>query len=104
MDAVLESLLKTDFKKELKKVSIFERCYNLSNIYNNNNNCTVSLQADCTASEGCLVKASCTASEGDSRGSLVKTACTNCNKNANYICLIDNKHYCWYHTITWKEE
>jgi hypothetical protein len=65
MDSVLESLIKTDYKKELKKVSIFERCNNLSNKPN--------------------------------------TACTNCNKNANYICLIDNKYYCWYHTITWKE-
>jgi hypothetical protein len=80
MDAVLESLLKTDFKKELKKVSIFERCYNLSNIYENNKT-----------------------NSRDSRAS-PWTGCTNCNKNANYICLIDNKHYCWYHTITWKEE
>jgi hypothetical protein len=28
--------------------------------------------------------------------------CINCNKNANYICLIDKKFYCWYHTITYK--
>jgi hypothetical protein len=95
MDAVLESLLKTDFKKELKKVSIFERCYNLSNIYETNNKCS--------NSGGSLVKTACTVSEGDSRAS-PRTGCTNCNKNANYICLIDNKHYCWYHTITWKEE
>lgn len=28
--------------------------------------------------------------------------CINCNKNANYICLIDKEFYCWYHTITYK--
>ena len=31
-----------------------------------------------------------------------KTKCINCNKNANYICLLDTKYYCWYHTITYK--
>jgi hypothetical protein len=67
MDEVIDSLLKIDFNKELKKVSIFERCENLSNNNNNNNN-----------------------------------KCINCNKNANYLCLIDNKYYCWYHTITYK--
>jgi hypothetical protein len=60
MDDVINSLIKTDYKKELNKVSIFERCNN--------------------------------------------SKCTSCNKNANYKCLIDNKHYCWYHTITWKEK
>jgi hypothetical protein len=68
MDDVIESLIKTDYNKELKKVSIFERCNNLSNTYENNNKCIY------------------------------------CNKNANYKCLIDNKHYCWYHTITWKDK
>lgn len=62
-DAVIDSLLKIDFNKELKKVSIFERC---SNLLNNDNKCI------------------------------------NCNKNANYICLIDKKYYCWYHTIIYK--
>jgi hypothetical protein len=70
MNDVIDSLLKTDFNKELKKVSIFERCNNLSNIYENNNKCII----------------------------------TNCNKNANYKCLLDNEHYCWYHTITWKDK
>lgn len=60
MDDVIESLIKTDYNKELKKVSIFDRCANNKCIY--------------------------------------------CNKNANYKCLIDNKHYCWYHTITWKDK
>jgi hypothetical protein len=69
MNDVIDSLLKTDFNKELKKVSIFERCNNLSNIENNNNN-----------------------------------KCINCNKNANYKCLIDTEYYCWYHTITWKDK
>lgn len=61
MDEVIDSLLKIDFNKELKKVSIFERYENLCN-----------------------------------------NKCINCNKNANYLCLIDNKYYCWYHTITYK--
>jgi hypothetical protein len=30
--------------------------------------------------------------------------CASCNKNANFVCLINNEHYCWYHTITWKEK
>ena len=67
MDEVLDTLIKTNFNEELKKVSIFERCNYLSNIDKNNNKCI------------------------------------NCNKNANYICLIDDKHYCWYHTITWTD-
>jgi hypothetical protein len=96
MDGIIESLLKTDYKKELKKVSIFERCNNLLNINETNNKCSTS--------EGDSRTSPVTASEGDSKSSLYKTVCTNCNKNANYICLIDNKHYCWYHTITWKEE
>jgi hypothetical protein len=64
MDKVIDSLLEIDFNKELKKVSIFERCSDLPNINDNK--------------------------------------CINCNKNANYICLIDKKYYCWYHTITYK--
>jgi len=63
IDAAIDSLLKIDFNKELKKVSIFERCSN------NDNKCI---------------------------------KCINCNKNANYICLIDKKYYCWYHTIIYK--
>jgi hypothetical protein len=70
MNEVIESLLKTDYNKEIKKVSIFERCNYLSNIYMHENN----------------------------------NKCINCNKNANYICLIDSKYYCWYHTITWKDK
>lgn len=68
MNNTLDSLIKTDFNKEIKKVSIFERCNNLSNMYENN------------------------------------IKCINCKKNANYICLIDDNHYCWYHTITWKDK
>jgi hypothetical protein len=64
MDNVIESLIKTDYKKELNKVSIFERC---NNSKNNNK-------------------------------------CISCNKYANFVCLIENEHYCWYHTITWKEK
>jgi hypothetical protein len=68
MDDVIDSLLNTDYNKELKKVSIFERYNNLQNVNNNNKKCS------------------------------------SCNKNANFICLINNEHYCWYHTITWKEK
>jgi hypothetical protein len=68
MDHILDSLIKTDYNKEMKKVSIFERCIDLSNINKKTNECI------------------------------------HCNKNANYICLIDNNYYCWYHTITWKDK
>lgn len=61
----IETIINTDYNKELKKVSIFERYNDFSNINNNK--------------------------------------CINCNKTSNYICLVDNKYYCWYHALTWKE-
>jgi hypothetical protein len=52
-----------DIKKELNKISYFERYNNLEN-----------------------------------------NKCLNCKKNANYICLLDNKFYCWYHAIIKKKQ
>ena len=59
LEDIIESIINTDFDKEMKKISIFERCIEINK-------------------------------------------CINCNKKSTYICLLDNKYYCWYHAYTWK--